>query len=152
VQNYDIRVSTLVFGLVVAIGFIADIALRMSFFGGRGRNDNNGGGNPIVLVVGIVALVLSPILAAIIQAAVSRQREYLADATGALTTRNPDGLASALTKLGQYSRPMQRQNSSMAHLWISDPTGKPSAMEKLFSTHPPLQERIKRLHEIGGGF
>lgn len=155
VQNYDIRVSTLVFGLVVAIGFLADVALRLSFFSGGNRNSNNnggGGGNPILLVVGIVALVLSPILAAFIQAAVSRQREYLADATGALTTRNPEGLASALAKLGTYGRPMQKQNSSMAHLWISDPTGKPSTMERLFSTHPPLQERIERLHKIGGGF
>ena len=150
VQNYDIRVSTIVFGLVVAVGFIADILLRFSFFGGN-RNNNNGGGNPILLVFGIVALIVSPLVAGIVQAAVSRQREYLADATGAMTTRHPDALASALQKLGAYGRPVRRQNTSMAHMWISDPN-KPSAMQKLFSTHPPIAERVERLREIGGGF
>jgi heat shock protein HtpX len=153
VQNYDIRVSTLVFGLVVAVGFIADILLRLSFFtgGGNNRNNNNGGGNPIVLVLGLVALIVSPIVAGIVQAAVSRQREYLADATGSMTTRNPDALASALQKLAAYGRPMKRQNSSMAHMWIADPN-KPGVVEKLFSTHPPIAERVKRLGEIGRGF
>ncbi|MFT4124163.1 MAG: M48 family metalloprotease [Microbacteriaceae bacterium] len=153
VKNYDIRVSTIVFGLVVAVGLIADILLRMSFFsGGNRREGNGGGGNPIVLVLGIVAIVVSPILAAIIQAAVSRQREYLADATGALTTRDPDALASALAKLGDYARPMRRQNTSMSHLWISDPAGKPSTVQRLFSTHPPLADRIARLGRIGSSF
>ena len=78
-------------------------------------------------------------------------REYLADATGALTTRHPDALASALQKLADYGRPMQRQNSTMAHMWISDPT-KPGVMDRMFSTHPPIPERIKRLGEIGSGF
>jgi len=75
----------------------------------------------------------------------------LADATGALTTRHPDALASALQKLSDYSRPMKKQNSTMAHMWISDPT-KPGIMDRLFSTHPPLAERITRLGKIGGGF
>jgi heat shock protein HtpX len=150
VQNYDIRVSTIVFGLVVAVGFIADILLRFSFFGGN-RNNNNGGGNPILLVLGIVALIVSPLVAGVVQAAVSRQREYLADATGAMTTRHPDALASALQKLGAYGRPVRRQNTSMAHMWISDPN-KPSAVQRLFSTHPPIAERVERLREIGGGF
>jgi len=151
VQNYDIRVSTIVFGLVVAVGFIADILLRFSFFSGGNRNNNNGGGNPILLVLGIVALVVSPLVAGVVQAAVSRQREYLADATGAMTTRHPEALASALEKLGTYGRPVKRQNSSMAHMWISDPN-KPGLIDKLFSTHPPLAERVERLHKIGGGF
>ena len=153
VQNYDTRVSMIVFGLVVAIGFIADMFLRLAFFGGgRSRdNNNNGGGNPIVLVFGLVAMIVAPLVAAGVQAAISRQREYLADATSAMTTRNPDELASALAKLGQYGRPMQRQNSSMSHLWISDPN-KPGMMSRLFSTHPPLEDRIARLHEIGGEF
>ena len=151
VQNYDIRVSTIVFGLVVAVGFIADILLRLSFFSGGNRNNNNGGGNPVVLILGLAALIISPLVAGVVQAAVSRQREYLADATGAMTTRHPEGLASALQKLGTYGQPMRRQNSSMAHMWISDPK-KPSTIEKLFSTHPPLAERIKRLGQIGGGF
>ena len=146
VQNYDIRVSMIVFGLVVAVGFIADILLRMSFFGGRGNNSN-----PAVLVLGLAAFIIAPIVAAVVQSAVSRQREYLADATGALTTRHPEALASALTKLGQYGRPMRRQNSTMAHMWISDPT-KPGFMDRLFSTHPPLAERVQRLGEIGRSF
>lgn len=151
VQNYDIRVSMIVFGLVVAVGFISDIALRFTLFGGRGNNNNNGGGNPIMIVVGLAALVISPLVAAAVQASISRQREYLADATGALTTRHPDALASALQKLADYSRPMRRQNSTMAHMWISDPT-KPGIMDRLFSTHPPLADRIARLGKIGGGF
>lgn len=146
VQNYDIRVSMIVFGLVVAVGFIADLLLRMSFFGGRGNNSN-----PAVLVLGLAAFIIAPIVAAVVQSAVSRQREYLADATGALTTRHPEALASALTKLGQYGRPMRRQNSTMAHMWISDPT-KPGFMDRLFSTHPPLSERVQRLGEIGRSF
>ncbi|WP_341952637.1 M48 family metalloprotease [Salinibacterium sp. TMP30] len=149
VQNYDIRVSMIVFGLVVAVGFISDIALRFTLFGGRGNNNNNS--NPIMIVVGLAALVISPLVAAAVQASISRQREYLADATGALTTRHPDALASALQKLSDYSRPMKKQNSTMAHMWISDPT-KPGIMDRLFSTHPPLAERITRLGKIGGGF
>ena len=157
VQNYDIRVSTLVFGLVVAIGFIADILLRLSFFGGLGGNRNNnnngggGGGNPIIIVLSLVALVISPILAALIQAAISRQREYLADASSAMITRNPPELESALNKLGQYGRPVARQNSSMAHMWIADPN-KPGFMAKLFGTHPPIPDRIARLEKLGGSF
>jgi heat shock protein HtpX len=152
VQNYDIRVSTLVFGLVVAIGFIADIALRLSFFGGgNNRNNNNGGGNPIVLVIGLAALIISPIVAAVIQAAISRQREYLADASSAMITRNPPELERALAKLGQYGRPVARQNSSMAHMWIADPN-KPGFIAKVFGTHPPIPDRIARLEKIGGSF
>ena len=152
VRNYDIRVSLIVFGLVVAVGFISDIFLRFAFFGGGNRNNNNnGGGNPIMLVIGIVALLVAPLVAAVVQAAISRQREYLADATGALTTRHPDALASALEKLAAYGRPMQRQNSTMAHMWISDPT-KPGIMDRLFSTHPPIAERVVRLRESGGRF
>jgi len=147
VRNYDIRVSMIVFGLVVAVGFISDIFLRMAFFG-RGNNNN---GNPIVLVFGLVAMIVAPLIASVVQLAVSRQREYLADATGALTTRQPDALASALAKLGEYGRPMKKQNTSMAHLWIADPL-KPGVMDKLFATHPPLTERIERLHAMGGTF
>jgi heat shock protein HtpX len=147
VRNYDIRVSMIVFGLVVAVGFISDIFLRMAFFG-RGNNNN---GNPIVLVFGLVAMLVAPLIATVVQLAVSRQREYLADATGALTTRHPDALASALAKLGEYGRPMRKQNTSMAHLWIADPL-KPGVMDKLFATHPPLTERIQRLHAMGRQF
>ena len=150
VQNYDIRVSMIVFGLVVAVGFIADMFLRMAFYGG-GRNRSGGGGNPIVLVFGIAAMVIAPLVAAAVQAAVSRQREYLADATSAMTTRNPDALASALEKLAAYGRPMKRQNSTMAHLWIADPM-RAGFMDRLFSTHPPIEDRVARLHTIGTSF
>ena len=145
-RNYDIRVSMIVFGLVVAVGFIADMFMRMAFFG---RNNNNG--NPLVMVFGLVAMLVAPLVAGMVQMAVSRQREYLADATGALTTRHPEALASALLKLEAYSRPMQRQNSSMAHLWIADPL-KPGIMDRLFSTHPPIADRVERLRTMGGTF
>ncbi|MCU1569416.1 MAG: protease [Naasia sp.] len=148
VRNYDIRVSLIVYGLVVAVGILSDILLRMAFFGGRGRGNN---GNPVVLVFGLVAMVVAPLVATLVQLAISRQREYLADATGALTTRHPDALARALEKLEIHGRPLRRQNSSMAHLWIADPL-KPGALEKLFSTHPPIAERIARLERMGGSF
>ncbi|MBB5633765.1 heat shock protein HtpX [Cryobacterium mesophilum] len=144
VENYDIRLNTIVFALVVAIGFIVDILMRMMWFGGGRRSNNNNGGNPIMLIVGLAALVLSPIIAALIQAAISRQREYLADATGAMTTRHPEALASALEKLGQYGKPLQKQNSTMAHMWFGDPS-KPGVMDRLFGTHPPIGDRVKRL-------
>jgi len=151
VKNYDIRVSLIVFGLVLAIGLLADIAVRMAFFGGRSRGNNNNGGAIIILVIGLVAAVLAPVVAGIVQAAVSRQREYLADATGALTTRHPDALASALLKLQAYGRPVMKTNTSMSHLWISDPN-KPGVMAKLFSTHPPIADRVARLQESGRSF
>lgn len=146
VRNYDIRVSMIVYGLVVAVGMIADMLMRMAFFG---RNNSNG--NPIVLVFGIVAMLVAPLVASLVQLAVSRQREYLADATGALTTRHPEALASALHKLSEYGQPLQRQQSSMAHLWIADPL-KPGMMQRLFATHPPIPDRIRRLLDMGGKF
>lgn len=146
VRNYDIRVSMIVYGLVVAVGMISDVLVRMAFFG---RNNSNG--NPVVLVFGLVAMIVAPIIASLVQLAVSRQREYLADATGALTTRHPEALASALHKLSEYGRPLQKQSSSMAHLWIADPL-KPGMMQKLFATHPPIPDRIRRLLDMGGKF
>jgi heat shock protein HtpX len=146
VRNYDIRVSMIVYGLVVAVGMVSDLLVRMAFFG---RNNNNG--NPVVLIFGLVAMIVAPIVASLVQLAVSRQREYLADATGALTTRHPEALASALHKLSEYGRPMQKQQSSMAHLWIADPL-KPGIMQRLFATHPPIPDRIRRLLDMGGKF
>ena len=140
VQNYDIRVSMIAFGLVSAIGLLADVALRMMFFGdSRDRNVH-----PMVYVLGLAVVILAPMLAAITQMAISRQREYLADASGALMTRDSEGLASALGKLRDYGRPMQKQTTSTANLFLSDPL-KPGFFAKLFSTHPPLDERIARL-------
>lgn len=140
VQNYDIRVGMIAFGLVSAVGILSDIALRMMFYGGnRDRNVH-----PAVMLVGIVLIILAPIIAALIQMAVSRQREYLADATGALTTRDSEGLASALGKLKDHGAPLKRQSSSTAHLFLNNPLKK-GAFTSLFSTHPPLDDRIKRL-------
>jgi heat shock protein HtpX len=148
VQNYDIRVSMIAFGLVSAIALLSDIALRMLFFGGDRRESNI---HPLVFVIGIIVVILAPIIAAIVQMAVSRQREYLADATGALTTRHPEGLASALEKLQKHERPMKHQNTASAHLFFSNPL-KPSFFSKLFSTHPPLEDRIARLRENADKF
>lgn len=148
VQNYDIRVSMITFGLVSAIGLLTDIILRMFIFGDR-RNNNDT--SPVVMIIGIVAIVLAPIIAVIVQMAVSRQREYLADATSAMTTRNPASMVSALEKLRTQGRPMKRQNTASAHLFFSSPL-KPGFMSKLFSTHPPLEDRIARLMSIEGKF
>jgi heat shock protein HtpX len=146
VQNYDIRVSMITFGLVSAIGLLTDIVMRMFIFGDR-DNDNS----PIGMIIGLVVIILAPIIAVVIQMAVSRQREYLADATSALTTRNPGALASALEKLKTNGRPMQRQNAASSHLFFTNPL-KPGFMNRLFSTHPPLEDRIARLHNNSGKF
>ena len=147
VRNYDIRVSMIAFGLVSAIGILSDLALRMFFFGSDNRNNTN----PIVLVIGIVLVILAPIIATLIQLAISRQREYLADASGVMTTRDSEGLAQALEKLQQYGRPMKQQNTSTAHLFLNNPL-KPGFFSKIFSTHPPLEERIARLRQNAGKF
>lgn len=146
VQNYDIRVSMIAFGLVSVIGLLSDLVLRMLFFGERRE-----GTHPAVYIVGIVVLILAPIIAAIVQMAISRQREYLADATGALTTRDSDGMASALGKLKEYGKPMRKQQSATAQLFISNPL-RSGFISNLFSSHPPLDERIKRLRENAAKF
>jgi heat shock protein HtpX len=150
IRNYDIRVSLIVFGLVVAVGIIADVLLRVAFFGGRGRG-NNQQAQLLFLIFGVVAALVAPLLAGAVQAAISRQREYLADATSAMTTRDPEGLSSALGKLAEYGRPLQKANTSMAHLWIADPL-RPNAFARMFSTHPPIPDRIARLQKMGGTF
>lgn len=144
VKNYDIRVMMIVFGLVSAIGLIADMFVRMMWF-----SDNRDNRNPVFLVIGIVAAIISPLVAGIVQLAVSRQREYLADATGAMTTRNPEGLAKALEKMQHYSTATRRQNTSTAHLFFASPL-KGRGLAGLFSTHPPIEERIARLRGMGG--
>ena len=148
IRNYDIRVSLLVFGLVVAVGILADMFLRVAFYGRRGGNSQS---QVFFLIFGVVAAIVAPLLAGAVQAAISRQREYLADATSAMTTRDPEGLASALTKLQESGQPLRRGNTSMAHLWIADPL-KPNAIARMFATHPPLPERIERLRTMGGAF
>lgn len=141
VKNYDIRVSMIAFGLASAIGILSDIAMHMMWFGGSSDNRSS---SPVAIVVGIVIIILAPVMAMLIQSAVSRQREYLADATGAMTTRDPEALASALEKLQHYGRPMQRQSTATAHLFFSNPL-KSGTVMNLFSTHPPLEQRIDRL-------
>ena len=140
VRNYDIRVSMIAFGLVSAIGLFADLAVCLMVY----SDDRDREVSPIVYALGLVVVILAPILATITQLAVSRQREYLADASGVLLTRDTEGLASALEKLRQFGRPMQKQSSSTANLFMNNPL-KPGFFSKLFSTHPPLEDRITRL-------
>ncbi len=143
VKNYDIRVSMVAFALTAVISFIADIMLRLTWF-----RDDDRETNQLTLILGIVAAILAPLVATMIQLAISRQREYLADATGALTTRYPEALASALEKISQTSTVARHQNSSTAHLFFVNPL-KGSSLAGLFSTHPPIQERIARLRNMG---
>jgi heat shock protein HtpX len=145
VKNYDIRVMMIVFGLVSAIGFIADMLSHFFWFGGGDDNDSP---NPLFIVLAIVAAILAPFIALLIQLAVSRRREFLADSTGAMTTRYPEGLARALEKIRDHGSAMHRQNTSTAHLFFASPL-KGKSLAKLFSTHPPLEDRIKRLREMG---
>jgi heat shock protein HtpX len=147
IGNKDMLLSTVAVVLVGFVAILSDMMIRMSFFGGR-RDDREGSG--VFMIIGIVVAILAPIAATLIQLAISRKREYLADASGALLTRYPEGLASALEKISQYGRPMQTQSNAIAHLYIANPQGSGSFAKKasnLFSTHPPVEERIKRLRE-----
>lgn len=146
VKNYDIRVSMIAFALVAVISLLADIMLRMVWF--RDGDRDNDSGNGMFLLLGIVAAIIAPLIATLIQLAISRKREYLADATGALTTRYPEALASALEKIGTYGRPMSKQNASTAHLFFANPLKK-GTLSGLFSTHPPIEERVARLRKMG---
>lgn len=146
VKNYDIRVTMLAFALVAVISILADIMLRMTFFRGRGNNGN--GVPPVFYILGIAAAILAPFVAMLIQLAISRRREYLADATGALTTRYPEGLASALEKIGKHGSATRRQNTSTAHLFFANPL-KGKSLSALLSTHPPVEDRINKLRQIG---
>lgn len=142
IKNYDIRVSTIVFGLVCLIGFIADIGTRMLFFGGRSSDDRS----PLGFIIVLVTSILAPIAALIAQMAVSREREYLADASAVNITRYPEGMISALKKLDTHARPMHQQNSSTEALFINNPLRK-GTISNLFSTHPPIEKRIARLED-----
>jgi heat shock protein HtpX len=144
VKNYDMRVNTLAFALVGVISLIADFFLRISFFGGRDDRENN---NQLLFILAIVAAILAPLAASLLQLAISRRREYLADATGALTTRYPEGLASALEKLEKVGTATRVQNTSTAHMFFANPL-KGHSFLNLFSTHPPLQARIAALREM----
>lgn len=143
VKNYDIRVMMIVFGLVSAIGFIADMLLHLMWF----RDDRESSPNPIFLVLAVVAALLAPLIAMLVQLAVSRRREYLADSTGALTTRYPEGLARALEKIRDHGSVMRRQNTATAHFFFANPL-KGGSIARLFSTHPPIEDRIARLRTM----
>ncbi len=150
VKNYDIRFMMLVAVLVGAISIMAQIFLRSQLmFGGRHR-DREGGGQlgAIFMVVGVVLAILSPIIAELVKLAISRRREFLADATGSLATRFPEGLANALEKIKAENLPLQRASSATAPLFFANPF-RSNSFFNLFSTHPPIDERIKRLREMG---
>jgi heat shock protein HtpX len=153
VKNRDILVGTLAATLVGVVVLLAGW-MRWGLFwgGGRGRDRGGGGGNPIFLIIALVAMILAPLGAQLIRLAVSRRREYLADADGALLTRYPPGLASALRKIGQSTNTMRVANNATAHLWFNQPSRAVgeghSRVERLFSTHPPIEERIKALEEM----
>lgn len=144
VKNYDIRVSMIAFALAAVVSLIADVIIQMTWF--RGREEREG--NQAIMILAIVAAIIAPIVATLIQLAVSRRREYLADATGALTTRYPEGLISALQKIETTGSALKRQNTSTAHFFFANPL-KGHSITNLFSTHPPIDERIKRLQTMG---
>ena len=144
IGNHDILLSTVAVVLVGAITLLADIFLRGRLFGGRGRDREGGQAGAILMLIGIVFIILSPIFAQLLQLAISRKREYLADASGALLTRYPEGLASALEKISQNPNQLHSANQAIAHLYISNPF-KGKGVSKLFMTHPPIEERVKRL-------
>jgi heat shock protein HtpX len=151
VGNRDMLVSTVAVVLAGFVAILADLFMRAMFFGGGDRD--NGRAGIVFLILGIVGIILAPIAAQMIQLAISRKREYLADASGALLTRYPEGLASALEKIHAYNRPMRRANNATAHLFIADPFGgdKRTLGQKisgLFQTHPPATERIRRLRQM----
>jgi len=153
IGNYDIRLMTVVVVLVGLVALMADLMLRLTFFGAgrRSSNRDRNGGAAVLIIYGIalVAVILTPIAAQIIRFALSRQREYLADASGALLTRYPEGLARALEKISADPDPLEVANKATAHLYINDPLREHSSfLNSLFSTHPPIEERIQRLRAM----
>ncbi|MEK7066536.1 MAG: M48 family metallopeptidase, partial [Patescibacteria group bacterium] len=151
IKNYDILLSSIVAVLVGTLVFVTDWLMRSLWWGGIGGDDDNRNVNPIILVAFILALIITPIVATLIQLAISRKREYLADATGALITRNPDALADALKKIAIDPIPLRAASGANAHMFISNPFKKKGSrawFSSLFSTHPPADERIRLLHEM----
>ncbi len=149
IRNYDILLATIAAVLVGAVVIMRDIVLRMSFRGSS-RRRGKGGGNAVVLIVGLILLILAPIFMTLIRLAISRQREFLADSTSALLTRYPEGLVQALEKLEEHKQPMRSSTEAMAHMFIVNPFSKGIDLEGLFSTHPSIASRILRLRSIRG--
>lgn len=153
IKNYDIRIMMVVIVLVGIIALLADWMIRIQWYsGGRKRSSSSSGGQlgMILLVVGIILAILSPVLAELIKLAISRKREFLADASGSLLTRYPEGLASALEKISHQPQVLKRANNATAHLYIANPFGAKAkkGLKKLWSTHPPIQERISALRSM----
>lgn len=150
IGNRDILLQSMVAVLVGFISILADMFTRSLWFGGVRSSDDDSRGSNVLAIVGIVFIILSPIIATLIQLAISRKREYLADASGALLTRYPDGLASALRKISSYGRPMQTASNATAHMYISNPFGSKAiqGLSNLFMTHPPVEKRIKALTDM----
>ena len=151
IKNYDIRLMAIVVILVGLVALLADFFMRSLWFSGNRRNRESNNAQGVFLVIGIVLAIVSPIIATLIQLAVSRKREFLADASGALITRYPEGLASALGKIAKDKEPLEVANNATAHLYITNPfKGKISGswFAGLFNTHPPIEERIKILRSM----
>jgi len=153
IKNYDVRLQTVVVVMAGIVALLSDWILRSFLWGGgrrRSRNDRgSGGAGAILIVVGLVLAVLAPFFAQIIQLAISRKREFLADASGAMLTRYPAGLASALRKISADTEPLEAANKATAHLYIVNPLKDiKGAVNKLFSTHPPIEERIAALEKM----
>jgi heat shock protein HtpX len=144
VGNFDIRFMAVVVALVSAVAVLSDLFLRLSWWNSRDEENN---GNQVFFILGIIGALLAPLVAAIIQFAISRQREYLADASGALLTRYPEGLARALEKIDRNAKPLQNANSATSPLYIANPL-KGRSLAGLFDTHPPIEERVRRLREM----
>jgi heat shock protein HtpX len=148
IGNRDILISTIVVTLVGLVTLLADFFLRSLWLGGGNRDRGGGQLGALLVIIGIVLTILSPLIATLIQLAVSRKREFLADASGAILTRYPEGLANALRKISSYTRPMQKANHATAHLFIANPFGGGRThgfLNKIFSTHPPVEERVRAL-------
>ncbi len=150
IKNYDIRVSMIVFGLVCLIGFISDLGFRMLYYGNR-RSSSDEDRSPVGFIIILVTSILAPLVAALAQMAISREREYLADISAVKLTRFPEGMISALKKLDEQGQPMKRQNSAAAQMYINNPMKK-GVISKLFSTHPPIEDRIERLENAKTSF
>lgn len=149
IGNRDILLQSMVAVLVGFVSILADMFTRSLWFGGGRSNDDDNKAGGVLAIVGIVFIVLSPIIATLIQLAISRKREFLADASGALLTRYPDALASALSKISSYAQPMKTASNATAHMYISNPFGSiGKGVSKLFMTHPPVEARIKALTDI----
>jgi heat shock protein HtpX len=148
IRNRDVQFMTLVAVLVGVAGILSNMILRSYWYGGRSRKRDKDSGNLgiIIVAVGFLLAILAPIVTRLVQLAVSRRREFLADASSAEMTRYPDGLADALEKLGQHNRGDMKVSESVSHLFISDPNR--TALDAIYSTHPPIEERVKRLREM----